>query len=176
MEGDGGPHPHREAHRRRFIGSTAIVLAVAVPLAGAGSAAAMPSNSQKTGSSTTLDACGYFLGTQTASNDTTTTGSDGTTYETQHGTWTGVENDYVFTPVASLGTVQGAYTEVTQTAPDGTITGTESFTSDAGKIDQTFTIGPNASFFEVTVTATRNLAFLTSSTAGECYSGPFPRP
>jgi hypothetical protein len=140
---------------------------------GLGRAGAAPS---KTGSSTTLDACGYFVGTQVASNDSTSM-SNGVTYDTQHGTWTGVENNYGFGPVASLGDVHGAFTEVTQTAADGTVTGTESFTSNAGKIDQTFTYGSAVpGTFDVSVTATRDLAFLTSDTNGNCYSGPFPRP
>jgi hypothetical protein len=161
---------------RRLIGSTAVVAVGVVLLAMAETATADPGKSPKTGSSTTLDACGYFVGTQTASDDSQSV-SGGVISETQHGTWTGVENDYVFTPVASLGKVQGAFTEVTQTAADGTVTGTESFTSNAGKIDQTFTYGPSVpGGFIVTVTATRDLAFLTSSTNGNCYSGPFPRP
>ncbi|MEO6858201.1 MAG: hypothetical protein ABI323_06395 [Solirubrobacteraceae bacterium] len=59
----------------------------------------------------------------------------------RNGTWTGVENNSVFTPVASLGDVHGAFTEVTQTTADGTTSGTETFTSNAGKIDQAFTTG-----------------------------------
>lgn len=160
----------------RSIGGVAAMAAGLVLLVSAGTAAADPGNGfNKTGSSTTLDACGYFVGTQTPSNDSTSTGN-GVTSETQHGTWTGVENDYLFTPVTSLGDVHGAYSETTQTAADGTVTGTESFTGNAGKIDQTFAYGPNVpGGYTVTVTATRDLAFLTSSTDGNCYSGPFPR-
>lgn len=122
--------------------------------------------------STTLDACGYFVGTQTPR---ATTEKNGVT--TQHGTWTGVTNDYSFTPVASLGSVVGSFKEQTETLPDGTVVGTETFHSGAGTIVQSFEIGPNVpGFFSVSVTATRDLAFLTSSTNGDCYTGPFPRP
>jgi hypothetical protein len=161
---------------RRFIGMAAAAASGLALLVAAGTAGADPGHGfNKTGSSTTLDACGYFIGTQTPSNDSTNT-SNGVMSETQHGTWTGVENNYVFTPVASLGDVHGAYTEVTQTTADGTTTGTETFTSNAGKIDQAFSYGPSVpGYFSVTVTATRDLAFLTSDTNGNCYSGPFPR-
>lgn len=161
---------------RRFIGSAVLILAAAVPLALTGAAGAAPVGDHAS-SSTTLDACGYFVGTQTIRSDETRVASDGTVYDIQHGTWTGVENNYYLTPVASLGTVQGAYTQVTYTASDGTIVRTETFTSDAGMIAQSFMIGPNVpGYFSVDVTATRDLAFLTSSTAGQCYSGPAPRP
>lgn len=110
---------------RRFIGMAAAAASGLALLVAAGTAGADPGHGfNKTGSSTTLDACGYFIGTQTPSNDSTNT-SNGVMSETQHGTWTGVENNYVFTPVASLGDVHGAYTEVTQTTADGTTTGTE---------------------------------------------------
>jgi len=42
---------------------------------------------------------------------------------------------HVLTPVASLGTVQGSYTETTTT--NGDRSGTETFHSNAGEIDQT---------------------------------------
>jgi len=122
--------------------------------------------------STTLDACGYFIGMQTPR---ATTEKNGVT--TQHGTWTGVTNNYLFTPVASLGSVAGSFEEQTETLPDLTEVGTETFHSGAGTIVQSFMIGSNVpGFFSVSVTATRDLAFLTSSTAGGCYTGPFPRP
>lgn len=130
-------------------------------------------NGPKTGESTTLDACGYFAGTQTASESSDYT-SDGVTYHTERGTWTGVFNNYDNGPVASLGTVQGAYTE-SYTIDDatGSFSGTEQFTSNAGKIDQTFSFTPG---WTVSVTATRDLSFLTSDTNGACYTGPWPRP
>lgn len=122
--------------------------------------------------STTLDACGYFVGTQTPR--ATTEKNDVTT---QHGTWTGVTNNYSDTPVASLGSVVGSFEERTETLPDGTVVGTETFHSGAGTIVQSFAIGPNVpGTYSVTVTATRDLAFLTSNTDGGCYTGPFPRP
>jgi hypothetical protein len=127
-----------------------------------------------TTSMTTLDACGYFYGEQTPA----FTHTDGTT-TTQRGTWTGVWNNYVNTPVASLGKVQGAFAETTSTyGPGGQDTqGTESFTSNAGQIDQTFSYGPDVvGGFNVSVTATRDLSFLTSNTNGACYGGTFPRP
>lgn len=122
---------------------------------------------------TTLDACGYFYGYQTA----TETSTDSTGATTQKGQWTGVWNNYVNTLVASLGNVQGSFTETTSTDTLGNVTGTEEFQSNAGKIDQTFTYGPSVpGGFSVTVTATRDLSFLTSDTNGHCYTGPFPRP
>ena len=124
---------------------------------------------------TTLDACGYFGGTQTAVESYDYT-KDGITYHTEKGTWTGVTNNYNGGPVASLGTVTGSYKEDYTISPDGTITGTEQFNSGAGKIDQTFTIKPSIGSFVVSVTATRDLSFLTSDTNGHCYIGPFPRP
>ncbi len=161
---------------RRLIGTAVLILTAAVPLALTGAAGAAPV-ADHTSSMTTLDACGYFVGTQTISSDRMSVGSGGTVDEIQHGTWTGVDNNYVLTPVASLGTVQGAYTQITSTALNGDVTGTESFTSNAGQIEQSFTYGPTIpGGYEVTVTATRDLAFLTSSTAGLCYGGQFPRP
>jgi hypothetical protein len=148
-----------------------LISALAVlAVGGAGQASASPARGVT--STTTLDACGYFIGTQTAAN----TDTDGAT-TTQRGTWTGVTNNYFLTPVASLGDVQGAFSETTTTNSSGDVTGTESFVSNAGKIYQTFAYGPDVvGGFNVAVTATRDLSFLTSSTAGQCYSGPFPRP
>ncbi len=151
------------------VGAGAAAVAAAA-FAFVGPASAAPA-SDHTSSSTTLDACGYFVGTQTVSSDKTTNG-----VETQHGTWSGVNNNYSNTPVASLGTVQGAFTEVITTDTSGNVTGTETFTSNAGKIDQVFSSGPSVGGFSVTVTATRDLAFLTSDTNGNCYTGTFPRP
>jgi hypothetical protein len=149
------------------LGATLALGAIAVP--------ALATNltpGQKISSSTTLDACGYFVGTQTANK----TDQSGTLYG-ESGTWTGVSNNYVNTPVASLGAVQGSYTETTTTNSAGDTSGTETFQSNAGQIDQTFSYGPDVvGGFNVSVTATRDLSFLTSSTAGACYTGPFPRP
>jgi hypothetical protein len=150
------------------LGATVALGATAVP--------ALATNltpGQKTSSSTTLDACGYFMGTQTA-NKTEQNGA----VSSENGTWTGVSNAFGEGPVASLGTVHGSYTETTTTNSDGSITtGTETFHSNAGEIDQTFSFGSGVpGGFSVTVTATRSLSFLTSSTDGACYSGPFPRP
>ncbi|GEM_PF-2389192 len=127
-------------------------------------------------SSTTLDACGYFTGEQTTRSTTSRTEA-GVTYTTERGTWTGVSNNYGGGPVSSLGSVQGSFTQTTSTDGNGNVTGVETFTSDAGKIDQTFTYGPDvAGGYSVVVTATRDLSFLTSSTDGHCYTGAFPRP
>lgn len=128
---------------------------------------------QKISSPTTLDACGYFVGMQTA--NVTSTGTDGSS--TEKGTWVGVDNNYVGSPVASLGTVQGSFVQTTTTDGAGTTTGTEIFRSNAGQITQTFTYGPTVpGGFVVSVTATRDLSFLTSDTNGQCYTGAFPRP
>jgi hypothetical protein len=157
--------------RRLIILATLVVAAVAVAVP-----AYVVNNSpgQKISSSTTLDACGYFVGTQTA-NQTTSSVSSGVTSYTEKGTWTGVTNDYSFTPVASLGSVMGSYIEATTTNADGSITtGTETFHSNAGEIDQTFSYSA-ADVWDVTVTATGSLSFLTSSTNGACHAGPFPR-
>lgn len=155
--------------KTKIIGGL-IAVPTALGIGGAGTAFATPAHGDTT--STTLDACGYFVGEQTPA----TTEMDGAT-TTRSGTWTGVTNNYVNTPVASLGDVHGAFHETTTSNVAGDVTGTESFVSNAGKIDQTFTYGPDVvGGFNVTVTATRDLSFLTSSTAGNCYMGPFPRP
>jgi hypothetical protein len=150
-----------------------VVLCTALTVLGVGGGVeAFASPAHGTTSSTTLDACGYFTGEQTPANSKT----DGAT-TTERGTWTGVSNNYVNTPVASLGKVQGAFVETSTTDSNGNVTGTESFTSNAGKIDQTFTYGPDVpGGFSVSVVATRDLSFLTSDTDGQCYTGPFPRP
>ena len=124
---------------------------------------------QKITSSTTLDACGYFVGTTTA-NKTTTSGSN----YTEKGTWTGVSNNYGGGPVNSLGSVTGSYTESqTGSYSLGTLSGTELFRSSAGTINQTFSYNGT---WTVTVTATGNLSFLTSDTNNACYTGTWPRP
>ena len=151
---------------------TVVLVTAAAALGIGGGSQAFASNPHNTPSSTTLDACGYFVGTQSAAHSDT---SGATT--TEKGQWTGVSNNYVNTPVASLGNVHGAYEQTTATDANGNVTGSESFTSNAGKIDQTFTYGPDVpGGYSVTVTATRDLAFLTSDTNGNCYTGQFPRP
>ena len=161
--------------RHGRIGATVATITVLASGVALVPVAASASPAHGTTSTTTLDACGYFLGDQTPA----FTHVDGAT-TTERGTWTGVTNDYSFTPVASLGTVQGAFAEVTTTYEGASgldTVGTESFTSNAGQIDQTFTYGPDVvGGFSVTVTATRDLSFLTSSTNGACYTGQFPRP
>lgn len=123
----------------------------------------------KIASSTTLDACGYFVGTSTANK----TSVDGTLFS-DNGTWTGVSNNYVNTPVASLGAVTGSYTD-SYNSSGGIITnGVEIFRSAAGTITQSFAF--NGTTWTVSVTATGDLSFLTSDTNGQCYTGPFPRP
>jgi hypothetical protein len=130
---------------------------------------------------TTLDACGYFSAIQTASEGSTTTSNNGSMTVQEHGTWTGVLNDatghVTVSPVVSLGKVQGAFSETQTTTSDGVTTGTESFTSNAGKVTQTYEYGNGVpGGFVVSVTGTRDLAFLTSNTNGACYTGTFPRP
>jgi hypothetical protein len=154
--------------------AAATTAAIGTGIFGFGSTAMASADAGGTPTFTTLDACGYFYGYQTAVE--TRTDSSGAT--TQNGQWTGVWNNYFNTRVASLGEVKGSFTQTTSTDSLGNVTGTEEFRSGAGKIDQTFTYGPSVpGGFSVTVTATRDLAFLTSSTQpGQCYTGPFPRP
>ena len=125
-------------------------------------------------SSTTLDACGYFVGTQTPANIRTTT-SGGATSVTERGTWVGVSNNYDNGPVNSLGAVSGGYALQKTTYADGSISGTETFTSSSGTIQQVFSFSPSTGW-TVSVVATRQLSFLTSDTNGACYTGAFPRP
>ena len=155
--------------KRLIILAALVVAAVAVAVP---AYAVNNSPGQKVTSSTTLDACGYFVGTQTA-NKTTTSG----TTSTEKGTWTGVTNNYSLTPVASLGPVTGSYSQTTTTDTTTSVTsGTETFRSDAGQISQTFAYGGNTpGGFNVSVTATGSLSFLTSNTDGACYPGA-PRP
>jgi hypothetical protein len=169
-------HCIRHPGELNVIKKSVVVGVSAIALLGAGTTAASahPVNTHGgTPSSTTLDACGYFVGTQTPQTTKTTTNSDGSTTTTEHGSWTGVSNNYVGTPVASLGPVQGRYAETVTHNVDGSETGTENFVSSAGSIDQVFAIGGG---FDVSVTATKALSFLTSDTNGACYTGPFPRP
>jgi hypothetical protein len=156
--------------RRLIILAALVVAAVAVAVP---AYAVNETPGQKLTSSTTLDACGYFVGTQTA--NVTSTGKDGST--TEKGTWVGVDNNYGGTPVESLGAVHGSYTETTATDEAGTTTGTEIFRSNAGQITQMFAYGTGViGGFIVSVTATGDLSFLTSDTNGQCYTGAFPRP
>lgn len=126
---------------------------------------------EKIAYSTTLDACGYFVGTSTANK----TSVQGTLFS-DNGTWTGVSNNYGGGPVASLGAVHGSYTQsYNYDSATGFITnGSEVFRSNAGTITQSFAF--DATGWHVSVTATGDLSFLTSDTDGNCYTGPFPRP
>jgi ABC-type oligopeptide transport system substrate-binding subunit len=153
--------------KRLIILATIAVAAVAVAVP---AYAVNTSPGQKDQSSTTLDACGYFIGLQTPNKTTTS----GTTY-VENGTWTGVSNNYDFGPVASLGAVKGSYTlSQDGSFSSGAITnGTEIFRSNAGTITQTYAYD-EATGWHVSVTGTRSLSFLTSDTNGHCYSGSFP--
>lgn len=134
---------------------------------------AFAENTHGTGSSTTLDACGYFVGTQTSVQSKESV-VNGVTYNSEKGQWTGVLNNYGRGPVVSLGDVKGSYSLVSTADTAGNISGTESFNSSSGKIEQTFAFSPSTGW-TVTVTATRELSFLTSDTNGHCYTGPVPR-
>jgi hypothetical protein len=149
------------------LGTTLALGAIAVP-----ALAVNETPGQKITVSTTLDACGYFVGTQTA-NKTNVSG----TLNSDNGTWTGVDNNYGNGPVASLGAVTGSYTDsYNYDSGTGAITnGVETLRSDAGKITQSFAFDPSTGW-HVSVTATGSLSFLTSDTNGNCYTGPFPRP
>ena len=153
--------------RRIAIAAVAILGATFALVASAGPAlASNHTPGQKTPTTTTLDACGYFIGVSTA-NKTTQSG----TFYTDKGTWTGVTNNYYSTPVASLGTVTGSYTDSGNSNADGSITnGTEVFRSAAGTITQSYAFDP-VTGWHVSVTATASLSFLTSSTDGNCYTG-----
>lgn len=124
-------------------------------------------------SETTLDACGYFIGYQTPSH-TDQDVKNGVTYTKEHGTWTGVFNNYVHTRVLSLGPVTGSYRDRHSKDAAGNISGSERFRSAAGNIDQVYS--RTAGTWSVAVVATGQLSFLTSNTNGHCYTGPFPRP
>jgi hypothetical protein len=129
---------------------------------------------QGTPSSTTLDACGYFVGLQTPTATHDVTAGNDVQKHTERGTWTGVDNNYAFGPVTSLGAVSGTYQESTTTT-NGVVSGTEDFTSNRGTISQQFTYPSDFSYFNVSVQATGDLSFMTSDTNGQCYAGPFPR-
>jgi hypothetical protein len=149
-----------------FAALAAAALAVAVP-----AFAYNESPGKKTTSMTTLDACGYFVGWQTANKTT-----ESETSFAEKGTWTGVSNNYYLTPVASLGTVTGSYTDSYDVdGVTGAVSnGSEIFRSDAGTITQSFSFDPSTGW-HVSVTATGDLSFLTSDTDGACYTGAFPR-
>jgi hypothetical protein len=149
-----------------FAALAAAALAVAVP-----AFAYNESPGKKTTSMTTLDACGYFVGWQTANKTT-----ESETSFAEKGTWTGVSNNYYLTPVASLGTVTGSYTDSydLDSATGAVSNGSEIFRSDAGTITQSFSFDPSTGW-HVSVTATGDLSFLTSDTDGACYTGAFPR-
>ena len=160
---------------KRLIVLAALFVA-AISIAVAPATADNNSPGEKLKSSTTLDACGYFVGTTTANKTTESTSGDLTTF-TDKGTFTGVSNNYGGGPVTSLGSVKGSYTQTyTRNIVTGAVSnGTETFRSDAGQIDQMFRFDP-ATGWHVSVTATGDLSFLTSSTDGACYTGSFPRP
>ena len=124
---------------------------------------------------TTLDACDYFFGFQTATRSYTSE-EDGVTYTAEYGTWNSVFNHYpVPTPVLSVNPVVGTYYEVSsRDAATGNIRGVERFMSPRGNITQTF--ARTAGTWSVTVVATGQLSFLTSDTNGHCYTTPYPRP
>ena len=161
---------------KRLIISVALVVAAMTITIGP-VAAVNASPGAKVTSSTTLDACGYFVGTSTANKTTTQSVLGPVTSYMDKGTWTGVSNNYGLGPVTSLGPVNGSYTDAySRDSSTGTITnGTETFRSDAGQINQAFAFDP-VTGWHVTVTATGSLSFLTSDTNGACYTGPFPRP
>jgi hypothetical protein len=162
--------------RRLIILAALVVAAVAVAVP---AYAVNTSPGQKDSSSTTLDACGYFSGLQTANKSTASTSNGATTY-TEKGTWTGVSN-LDGSPVASIGSVKGSYTlsqDGSYSGGVGTVSnGIEVFHSNAGTITQTYAFDPTSGW-HVTVTATGALSFLTTNTGtdGGCYSGPVPRP
>jgi hypothetical protein len=156
--------------RRIAITAVSILGATFALVAGAGPALANNNTpGQKTPTTTTLDACGYFIGVSTA-NKTTQSG----TFYTDKGTWSGVSNNYSFTPVASLGTVTGSYTDSYNYDGTNITNGSEVFKSAAGSITQSYAFDP-ATGWTVSVTATGSLSFLTSDTRGNCYTGQFPR-
>ena len=160
-----------------ITGATAsIVFAIAfsVPVFAASSNGNGTIRAIGTPSSTTLDACGYFVGTQVSTQTHIFTTPSGMTHDNQKGTWTGVENNYSYIPVKSLGLVSGTYTENTTTS-NGMVRGTEEFHSSEGNISQQFSFTTSFTSFNVNVQATGKLAFLTSNTNGHCYSGPVPR-
>lgn len=155
---------------------TKLLSALTVAIVGIGliAAPALAVNVKPT-SSTTLDACGYFMGT-TSQNKVSSTTSGTATTTSDKGTWTGVTNTYGGTPVASLGPVKGSYTQTYtfDTATNNITNGTETFRSNRGSITQSFErIGGT---WSVEVVATGELSFLTSDTDGACYTGEYPRP
>lgn len=127
-------------------------------------------------SSTTLDACGFFVGAATPTRVSEHTSRRGVTNIYDRGTFTGVDNNYGKGPVASLGPVTGSYVEKYVTDAAGNVSGVERFRSEAGTIDQTFAYNAATNTWSVSVTATGDLAFLTSDTDRHCYNDPFPRP
>lgn len=158
----------------RFIHFAAIVLALVAILGTTVLGSRALAGDALPPSTTTLDACGYFTGVQTASNSRTGTRPDGTSYSSDEGTWTGVSNNYGGGPVASLGPVNGRYREAsTGSYAAGTLSGTEKFESEWGNITQTYSF--NGISWSVSVAATGDLSFLTSDTNGHCYTGTFPR-
>lgn len=127
-----------------------------------------------TSSQTTLDACGFFVGTQTPDSSSSKT-KNGVQYFSESGTFVGISNNYGKGTVTSLGNVTGTYKEA-YTINNGVVSGTEHFVTNQGTVSQTFSYNTNYTNFNVNVVATGNLSFLTSDTNGECYAGTFPRP
>lgn len=126
-------------------------------------------------SNTTLDACGYFHGFQTASKAYQETNKSGTTHYNEKGSWNGVFNQDGSLVIKGLGAVDGTYSENFFVKSDGDVQGVEHFNSSAGIISQQFAYSA-ASGWNVNVQATGALAFLTSNTNGNCYIGTYPRP
>lgn len=158
----------------RFINVAAVVLALVailgITVLGSRALAGVPIAP----TTTTLDACGYFTGIQTATNSRSGTNPDGTAYSSDEGTWIGVWNNGG-PLVASLGgQVNGQYRESSTGSYDAqTLSGTEKFESKWGTITQVYSY---TGTWTVSVVATGDLSFLTSDTNGNCYSGPYPRP
>jgi hypothetical protein len=123
---------------------------------------------------TTLDACGYFVGTQTATHASTYV-DNGVTYTAEYGVWRGVDNNYFHTPVLSVSPVLGSYFDAHSKDAAGNIRGIERFSSAKGNISQAYAYSV-VTGWHVGVKATSQLSFLTSDTNGHCYTGPFPRP
>jgi len=123
-----------------------------------------------TATSTTLDACSAFSGTQTSSQSHSVTTPDGTLNYSERGTWTGLTQNWGATPLGGLPTnVSGTYTlEYRYTAASGSLTGTEEFQSSAGNIAQQYSYSASTGW-TVNVVATGSLSFLTSNTNGNCY-------
>lgn len=164
---------------KRFIvcagASTVLAGALAVPaFAASNNGAGGTVHGVGSTTTTTLDACGFFLGTQTQTQYHTFT-KNGVLHDNERGTWTGVTN-VEGSKVASLGNVSGTYVENYTISKTGMLKGTEEFHSSVGNIAQQFSFNAATfSDFNVNVVATGELSFMTSNTNGHCYTGPSPR-